>query len=155
LAELGHRRIAFMGGDLRFAYQLQALDGFRAGLRERGLEHDPRLVVKGRQLKSHLQSLGELPTAIFSIESVGDSVRQTLTELDVETPRQMSILACELAMSPTIVADLSRMELPMDDVGRQAVLLLHRIVAEPCPGSSAQKLFATLVDRGSTRRLEV
>lgn len=71
LAELGHRRIAFMGADDAVATTAQRLLGFRAAHRDLGTPLDERLVVfagpgeAGAALMD-LLNLQEPPTALFS-----------------------------------------------------------------------------------------
>src|SRR4029453_17750199 len=76
LAEKGHRRIAFVGGKFEFLYQRESFDGFRAGLREVGIEYDQRLVVR-KPLKQWLAELGAPPSAIVTSEprSTSDLLR--------------------------------------------------------------------------------
>ena len=47
LAELGHERIAFVNGDLRFNYALLRRDGYFRGLADAGIDPDPDLVLDG------------------------------------------------------------------------------------------------------------
>lgn len=47
LAELGHERIGFVNGDLRFNYAMLRRDGYFRGLADAGIDADPDLVLDG------------------------------------------------------------------------------------------------------------
>jgi DNA-binding LacI/PurR family transcriptional regulator len=160
LASLGHRRIAFVTGvGMHYPYQHEALAGFRAGLREHRLDEDERLI--GRDpfardlgpdaLRAWLNELGEPPTAIFCTEpSKMDLILRPLREAGIEVPRQMSLLSCEVASAQTSNSGLTRIEMPMAEVGRQGAMLLHKIVTEARVASCQIKLTPTLVEGWST-----
>ncbi len=44
LAALGHTRIGFIAGPLRYTYARLRLDGYRDGLAQTGLPYDPSIV---------------------------------------------------------------------------------------------------------------
>jgi len=154
LAELGHRRIGFLGGKLEFTYQLQSLDGFRAGLKEAGIEMDETLVIRRKSVKEWLHDLGGYrPTAIVCSEPAGGRIlRQMVSEFGFDVPRDMSLITFELAGEKATPPDLTRLELPLDEVGRHGAMLLQRVVREPRLASSDMKLAATFIDRGSMCR---
>jgi DNA-binding LacI/PurR family transcriptional regulator len=152
LAQLGHRRIGFLGGKLEFAYQTQSLDGYRAGLKASGIEPDDRLVIRRKTLKEWMLdfSKDERPTALVCGEPNAEPMlRQVMNELGLEVPRDMSLITSELGAQKRTL-ELTRLELPLDEVGRHGAILLQRVVQEPRLASSDMKLAATFVDRGST-----
>jgi len=159
LAKLGHRRIGYIGGSMRFVYQEQMLAGYRAGVREFRLDEDERLVVGVNYrtdptlngLKVWLRNLKQQPTALFSTEpGVSDRLLRALRELEIEVPRDLSLLACEVADSGAINSDLTRIEWPITELGRQGALLLHRCVVERPPARREIKLSPTLIEGHST-----
>ena len=159
LAKLGHSRIGFVGGSMQFVYQEQMLAGYRAGVREFRLDEDERLVVGVNYrtdptlngLKVWLRNLKQQPTALFSTEpGVSDRLLRALRELEIEVPRDLSLLACEVADSGAINSDLTRIEWPITELGRQGALLLHRCVVERPPARREIKLSPGLVERHST-----
>lgn len=73
LLGLGHRRIGFIGGRLDLLCAQQRLEGYRAALREKGIDVNPGLITTGdfsrevgRLCARQLLSLAEPPTAIFA-----------------------------------------------------------------------------------------
>jgi len=160
LASLGHRRIAFVTGvGMPFEYQRESLEGFRAGVREHQLDDDERLIAHDPfardlapdGLRAWLRELGEPPTAIFCTEpSKMDFILRPLREAGIEIPRQMSLLSCEVASAQTSSSGLTRIEMPMAEVGRQGAMLLHKIVTEARVASCQIKLTPTLVEGWST-----
>jgi LacI family transcriptional regulator len=136
LASLGHRRVAYFSGGKWFVYQEQSLAGFRAAQKELGLDDDKRLIgnfsMSTERRARWLKGLRPMPTAVFSPElGWATGLCQALDRLRVKVPRDMSVLACESVLHETKSQDLTRIELPMGEVGRQGVLLLNRIVSEP------------------------
>ena len=47
LIEMGHRRIAYIAGDTDHDDAVERLEGYREGMRQAGLQIDPKLIVKG------------------------------------------------------------------------------------------------------------
>jgi DNA-binding LacI/PurR family transcriptional regulator len=155
LTQLGHRRIGFMGGKLEYPYQIQSLEGFRAGMKESGIELDERLVLHRNSLKEWLAEMRDNPaTAILCAEPQGSGLmRNIVDELRRDVPKQLSLMSCELAGASPNAPGLTHMELPIDEVGRHGAMLLQRVVREPRLASSEMKLAATIVDRGTTCRV--
>jgi len=101
LASLGHRRIGFMGGTMHHAYQKQTLKGFRAAVRELGLDDHERLITDhsswgqpGR--KSTIEWLRNAgPTALFlpDFEWTAGTWR-FLKQFQIEVPKDISLLGC-------------------------------------------------------------
>ena len=165
LASLGHRRIGFIGGSMRFAYQQRTLEGFRAALKELGLEDDERLITNhsswyrpGEELV--IESSRELfiewlrdigPTALFvpEFDSAAKWCR-VLIQSKVEVPKEISLLACEPVSLAAKSQNFTRIELSMDEIGRQGAALLHRIVSKLSVESSEIKISPALIEGWST-----
>jgi DNA-binding LacI/PurR family transcriptional regulator len=157
LADLGHRRIGFGGGTQEFAYQREHLAGFRAGLRERGIELDDRLLFligRGGPKLWDIRTIDDPPTAIFLIEpQSGERLEKILGDMGLNVPQDLSVITCEISGSPAIVPNLTRIELPMQEVGRKGSALLRKFAAEPGVASSELKIAPIFVDCGSTHRI--
>src|ERR1051326_7041675 len=106
LATLGHRRIAFLGSNMRYVYERETLAGFRAAVRELGLDGDERLIANlslwpDSPVKRLIECLGNadpMPTAVFASEFDWASwVHVMLKEAEIEVPDQISVLGYETA----------------------------------------------------------
>lgn len=100
LIELGHRRIAVIGG-LPSLWSSQArVDGYRSAMLEAGLAVDERLVCHeefsvngGRRQAAALLSLAERPTAIVAAnDAQAFGVLQALRDLGLRAPEDLSVV---------------------------------------------------------------
>ncbi|MFJ9711660.1 LacI family DNA-binding transcriptional regulator [Streptomyces sp. NPDC101234] len=100
LADLGHRRIAMIGGPEDQLCCSARLDGYRSALRSAGLAADPELVVHadltredGLTAARTLLDLPERPTAIFAsndLQALG--VYQAAREVGLRIPADLSVV---------------------------------------------------------------
>ena len=148
LGALGHRRIGYLGGRFVFPYQQETLAGFRAAVRERGLDEDERLIVRS-SLGNWLADLDPRPTALFVAEPGPKDPRDLLADLGVAVPGDMNVLASELTADSGNTAS-TRLVAPMDDVGRQGALLLHKVATESGLSSSQLKVAPVFLPGSST-----
>jgi DNA-binding LacI/PurR family transcriptional regulator len=100
LIELGHRRIAVIGG-LPSLWSSQArVDGYRSAMLEAGLAVDERLVCHeefsvhgGRRQATRLLSLAERPTAVVAAnDAQAFGVLQALRDLGLRAPQDLSVV---------------------------------------------------------------
>jgi DNA-binding LacI/PurR family transcriptional regulator len=162
LASLGQRRIAYLGGTQKFAYQHLIRDGFRATVRELGLDDDERLFAdvtvwyddSGPEHRRAIQWLRDTtprPTAVFTIETGGAaSTHEVLRRAGVTVPADISIIGCETPGPLPRSQNLTRIEWPFAELGRHGAQLLHRLAAEPGVRSTEMKIAPTLVRGWST-----
>jgi DNA-binding LacI/PurR family transcriptional regulator len=159
LASLGHRRVAYMAGGMRFLFQRQILDGYRNARKENGLDEDERLfsdlsawkVTGVKTPIEWLQSLDPMPTAVFMPElGVALSLQPVLKQLPGEL-KAISVLTCGCAPPDGIGPQLTRIDLPMSEVGCQGALLLHRLASGARVESAEMKISPSLIEGGSTR----
>ncbi|KAB8291928.1 LacI family DNA-binding transcriptional regulator [Bifidobacterium avesanii] len=100
LIELGHRRIATITGPENAMCSAARLDGYRAALREAGIEADPQLVRHGRfqvedgeRLATELLSSPRRPTAIFAqSDFIAMGVYRAAKELGLTIPEDLSVV---------------------------------------------------------------
>jgi DNA-binding LacI/PurR family transcriptional regulator len=160
LAGLGHRRIARVGGEVRYPYQRDSLAGHRAAVVELGLDPDERLIVQSIEFddqdpnpgtKRLEQLLAEEPTAIV-VSEPGTTQRMLLMlrELGRKVPDDISVVGCEEQSSAHKMPAATRLELPYVDMGREAASLLRRLVIDPSKTPTEQKLGPKLVEGWST-----
>jgi len=161
LATLGHRRIAFVGGTMQYVYQQQMLAGFIAAARSLGIDH-PDLAspqpfwqtLDVDQVGSWLQGLNQRPTAIVTSEMrKADKLLKAFRELGIDVPREVSLVGCEASAMEILQSDLTRIDMPIDEMGRQGAMLLQKIVTQPAPVASSDiRLSPTLIESWSSSR---
>jgi DNA-binding LacI/PurR family transcriptional regulator len=167
LASLGHRRIGYFGHGAGLVYQAQRLQGFRAARKELGLDQDERLIAdplpasmsdyaqsdqNAEAMLEWLRNTAPMPTALFIPEFIGAAALcRIFKQAQVDVPGQISIIVGDYAASVAKGNNLTRIDLPMAEVGRQGALLLHRIVLGPRAGPREVKIFPTLIEGWSTQ----
>jgi DNA-binding LacI/PurR family transcriptional regulator len=160
LASRGHRRIAFLGNDMGFVYERETLAGFCAAVRELGLDVDERLIANislwtggaAKRLIDWLRNADPMPSAVFASEfEFAPWVQAMLNEAQIHVPQDISVLGYESASFAPKSQYLTRIELPMAEVGRQGALLLHRVATTPYVEFSELKMSPSLIEGGSTR----
>ncbi|WP_028652853.1 LacI family DNA-binding transcriptional regulator [Nocardioides halotolerans] len=163
LVELGHRRIAYVGGpgELDVTAPNAREAGYRGTLRSAGLAHDPSLEVDGGftlpggiDAGRRLLDRPDRPTAIFAAsDEMAIGVLRAARELGLRVPHDVSVVGIddhELAG----FFDLTTVAQPVVEQGRLAARLVLDALA---PGAAkggwhpAQVILpTTLLARGST-----
>jgi len=175
LLELGHRRIAFVGGPLDFIVTLDRLEGYKQALQEAGLAVDPRLVVTtdfsyeqayeaARRLLTDSSLAGApgkgaggvsgRPTAFVAIDDgVALGVLAAAKSLGLRVPEQVSVVGFnDSPVCPHVAPPLTSVFIPVFDMGFAAAQMLCDILAGK-RGSRAVSLATRLVVRQSTAPL--
>jgi len=158
LAELGHRRIAYISGPPLFRSSHERRAGFIAGLNEYGLELAPDLTVPGAYTyESGLARGRELlarpdpPTAIFAgNDEMASGVYGAAHERGVHIPQDLSIIGFDDAPIATRMwPAMTSVRLPVRDMGRAAA---EKLFAKPKEVTSAEsgEFTPTLIERQST-----
>jgi LacI family transcriptional regulator len=100
LVSLGHERIGYIGGDIRYSSNFDRWQGFLNAMQECGIPAEDRLVklgttwgVWGEKATSELLGLAEPPTAIYvASNAIMPGVLKTLRQHAVQLPEDMSLL---------------------------------------------------------------
>ncbi|MDZ4364270.1 LacI family DNA-binding transcriptional regulator [Brevundimonas sp.] len=129
LAELGHRRVAFISGPDSFRSSHERGQGFREGLAEHGLRLDDAYVRKGAytfesgaEAAAELLALPEPPTAIFAgNDEMAIGVMKAARDRGLDVPGDLSIVGFDdLPMASRVWPNLTTVRLPIRDMGRMA-----------------------------------
>lgn len=129
LAQLGHRRIAFISGPDTFRSSHERGAGFERGLAEHGLKLDPAYMRRGAytfesgvEQATELLSLPQPPTAIFAgNDEMAIGVMQAARNLGLDVPGDLSIVGFDdLPMASRVWPNLTTVRLPIRDMGRMA-----------------------------------
>src|SRR6185437_7808618 len=129
LAELGHRRIAYLSGPPLFRSSHERRAGFIAGLAEYGLELAPDLAVLGAYTYEsglargrELLARSDRPTAIFAgNDEMATGVYSAAHELGIRIPEDLSVIGFDDAPIATrIWPAMTSVRLPVREMGRTA-----------------------------------
>ena len=158
LAELGHRRIAYISGPPLFRSSHERREGFVGGLAEYGLELAPELTVLGAYtyesgLARGRELLGrpDRPTAIFAgNDEMASGVYGAAHELGIRIPEDISIIGFDDApIASRMWPAMTSVRLPVRDMGRAAAEKLF-VKPKDAANAPAAEFTPTLIERQST-----
>ncbi|NHI15791.1 LacI family DNA-binding transcriptional regulator [Microbacterium excoecariae] len=157
LAELGHRRIAFVGGSPTHAGLRSRLAGYRSVLEEAGIPFDPELVSERGMMSAGvaaeaMRALPDPPTAFFAgSDPSGLDLVRTLTRAGLSVPGDVSVVSFDdtYATLPA-PALLTTVHTPVAEIGRVALGTLMGIRDGRPPVSHHVSLATHLVVRETT-----
>jgi DNA-binding LacI/PurR family transcriptional regulator len=165
LVELGHRRIAFVGGPEKLTSSRDRLEGYRRSLREHGLGDEPGLVREGDYTESggyegarSLLSERRRPTAIFAAnDRMAIGALAAASDLELEVPADVSVVGFDdIALARYVRPTLTTLSIPAYDLGATAMRLLLELQERKRNGGAARskrravRLPVQLVIRDST-----
>lgn len=152
----GHRKIAYLGGVLPPEPSQDREQGYRLAHQRLGLPLDPRHVLyiaADEELTAErLRLFLEMGVTALVTEHQAFVVRlmEVAQELGLRIPRDLSLGLLNTKPPASIALDLTRFEIPMQEMGAQAVRLLTHMLANPDePGPHRVTLPCTFVP-GST-----
>ena len=159
LVELGHRRIAVIGGPEEYLCSRARIDGYRAALERAGIGWDPELVRHGTfrhqggydQARALLE-LPDPPTAIFAgSDEQAFGVMEAARQSGLSVPADLSVVGFDdLPMARWSSPPLTTVRQPLADMGRMAGRMLHDLINGGQLGSQRMELATHLVPRAST-----
>lgn len=158
LVQLGHRRIAFIGGPRSRRSRLERFKGYRQVLEEKNIPLDDSLVFEGEgTLASGIKAAGQMlaasrpPTAFFCFNDLtAMGVIRGLQQAGAEVPRDYSVVGFDdLEMASYYCPPLTTVHQPTYRLGQGAINMLLKLIQ----GESSlqpEQLPAELVVREST-----
>ena len=160
LAELGHRRVAFVTGAEQLASAHQRRRAYDDAVPVLGLAREPGLVIpgdytlaSGRRAGEQLLKLKHRPTAVFASNDLSAfGLMAVLQERGLKIPDDVSVVGFDdLPAARQIHPALTTVRQPIEDLGRAAVHTLLALIAG-LPAAATQVILPTeLVVRQSTR----
>ncbi len=160
LLELGHRRVAVIGGPEKVLCSRARVDGYRAALETAGLPVDPALVrhgdfhvESGYQHAVELLRLEDRPTAVFAgsdLQALG--VYEAARQAGLRIPDDLSVVGFDdLPVARWVGPPLTTVRQPLQEMavaGARLVLDLSSLTPQSRP--TRMELATTLVVRQST-----
>ena len=140
MLNLGHQRIAFIGGDLNLVVTIERLLGYEKALREAGISlrddyiiHEEFLREGGREAVNELMNLKEPPTALIVVDDLmALGVLNTLDEMKIRVPEDISIISFNnVLMTEMSKPPLTSVDINIFDLGYQAAKSLIQKIENP------------------------
>jgi LacI family transcriptional regulator len=135
LLELGHRRIAVIGGPRGWVATEERMRGYHAALAGASVLPDPVLaqysdfrIEGGREAAARLLGLPDPPTAIFAFnDSMAVGALQAASARGLRVPADVSVVGFDDTIEAAVtVPALTTVRQPLAELGRTAVSLLLR-----------------------------
>lgn len=159
LAELGHKRIAFVSGAEQLESAQQRHRAYDDSVSVLGLVRDPALVLPGdytleggRAAAEQLLKLKKPPTAVFASNDLSAfGLMAVLQERGLKIPEDMSVVGFDdLPTASQIHPALTTVRQPIEELGRAAVNTLLALIAGLPAATARATLPTALVVRQST-----
>jgi LacI family transcriptional regulator len=159
LLELGHQRIAYLGGPAGSPCDVAREAGYLAALRERTIPADPGLITHGPFTFDHglgagLEMLGrwDRPTAVFAgCDLIAVGVLEASRRLGLAVPDQVSVVGFDdTGLAASSAPPLTTVHQPIIEMGEAAVTTLFRLAASGAFPVHRVELATHLVVRAST-----
>lgn len=159
LAELGHKRVAFVAGAEKLASSNDRLRAYEEAVAVHGLVRDKSLVVRGdynievgRTAARQLLRLKNRPTAIFAANDLSAfGVMAVLQQQGLRIPEDISVVGFDdVPAASHVHPGLTTIRQPLEEIGRAAVAHLLSQIAGLAPATEKVTLPTELVVRGST-----
>jgi DNA-binding LacI/PurR family transcriptional regulator len=159
LIELGHKRIAVIGGKPDLLSSRARMDGYHAAMGTAGFPIDPRLVrwgdfhVEGGYKNAEaLLALDEPPSAIFAgsdLQAIG--VIEAARECGLRVPDDLSIVGFDdLPISTWTSPPLTTVRQPLTEMAMMGVELIIALAGNEPVASSRLEVATSLIVREST-----
>jgi LacI family transcriptional regulator len=174
LIELGHRRIAFIGGDPELyprtfgrprSVEEERLDAYRETLAQAGIEEDPTLIrlvpyyvlglhgenASGYQAMQALLALDAPPTAVFiGCDVLAIGAFQAIYQARLRIPDDISAVGFDDSVATNLAPLLTTVAQPMAELGRRAFEFALGAIEDPDVAPQSITLTPTLIVRDST-----
>ncbi|NGN67794.1 LacI family transcriptional regulator [Streptomyces sp. A7024] len=159
LLELGHHRIAALGGPPHTWSARARVDGYRAALLQAGVPVDEKLVHSaafspeaGRAYALHLLDLPEPPTAIAAgNDAQAFGVLQALAERGLRAPYDMSVTGFDdVSVAAWAAPALTTVRQPLEAMAATAFRMLRLVTTGSAAPPEQVELATTLIVREST-----
>ena len=164
LLALGHRRIAYVGGnpaeDVHLATAVKRLAGVQAAMDRAGVELDPALMLYGDwtvqggvQIGHALLDLPRPPTAVLAAsDEMAIGILHAARSRRVQVPGDLSVMGID-DHDMSFTHELSTVRQQVSEQGRAAAMLLLDAITGAAPNARRELSLPTeLVVRGSTGR---
>ncbi len=140
LIALGHRRIGALGGPGKYSSLRDRMRGHQIAMLEQGVALDPALSplpISGNPRKGYVQmqqllALAQRPTAVFAVsDRAAFGAMEAIKDAGLRIPEDISIVGIDdVRDSAYSSPPLTTYRVPKYDLGKTAVSILHRLLAQ-------------------------
>ena len=165
LIRLGHKRIAFIGGDIEHPSIRDRLTGYKQALTLAGIQISKELIDTSEEYPARINGYNAAKklflananniTAIFACnDSMALGVIQYLNEINLRVPQDVSVIGFDDIL-PESVNDiqLSTISVPKMEMGTEAMKLISTLIDDRKVHSKKVIMPVELIERQSTKRL--
>jgi DNA-binding LacI/PurR family transcriptional regulator len=158
LISLGHKNIAFIGGDENFRNTQLRLSGFLTACGNADIEVPLEYIIQkkyteqsGYEAASRIMTLKKTPTAAFCCsDTLAIGFQQYLKEKGMKLPDEFAITGYgDTPMARYVNPMLTTIRMPAEEMGQQAVTALLNLIQNPLVTSVQIMMKAELVIRES------
>ncbi|AOZ92912.1 LacI family DNA-binding transcriptional regulator [Paenibacillus crassostreae] len=164
LIGLGHRRIAFLGGDLgdvtagysRYQGYLDALHKSGIPLNHDFIKFGNYKLESGRVMMQEILEQGECPTVVFAAsDDMAVGAMNCILDYGLSVPEDISVMGFDDSLIAKAVRPmLTTMQQPVRELGRISLEYLHTLIEDPDqPDCRDIYLPHRIMERASCRRL--
>ncbi len=162
LIELGHKRVAFIGGELEFSSNSRdRYEGYQLALKKAGLKENPQWVRNGVfSLEHGVQSMyyflalpaSQRPTAIFcATDMIAFGVMSVAQKSGIRIPEDLSVVGFDDYEKASLShPPLTTVHQPFFEIGQRGVELLETMIKEKTPKPMHLLIKPELIVRQST-----
>lgn len=163
LITLGHKHIAFVGGDLHFVVSNDRLNGYKAALTEAAISfnqdyyiHNQLMQKQGKKAIQMLMACDEPPTAIVAHDDlIAYEMISYLEDLGFQVPRDISIISFNNhSLSQHLKPPLSSVDISIVQLGFEATNCLLEKIHHPETPNKHLIIPTQLIERKSCQRNE-
>jgi DNA-binding LacI/PurR family transcriptional regulator len=154
LIQLGHRRVAYIGGPPHHSDDVERLAGYRESLAGARIPFDPGLVFQGtgrldggEHALPGLIAFDERPTAVFCYNDMtAIGLLRAARETGVSVPLDLAVVGFDdISLSSYVQPPLTTVAQPTASMGRQALEMVLALIAN---GGAGASLVSNIVVQG-------
>ncbi|AEE96949.1 LacI family DNA-binding transcriptional regulator [Mahella australiensis] len=160
----GHKRIAYIGGDVMLKIPNQRLEGYYKALGDYGMERDEKLVRIGtyhvesgyNDACALLDSGCQFTAVVCGNDLIALGVARAIKEHDLRIPDDISIIGYDnIYLSTLMDPPLTTIKQPIYDMGDHAVDVIIRLINGEQINEKIHYFIPELVERQSVRQLMI
>jgi LacI family transcriptional regulator len=136
LINLGHKKIVFMAGSLKFQLDKERLKGYKKALKEANIAFDKNLIAQGafnfnktaRAIDKMISKKTGFTALVASDDVMALACINRLNEAGYKVPADVSVIGFNDMLLLPVAQTLSSMALPLVEMGRKAAAMLLAVI---------------------------
>jgi len=159
LTNLGHKRIAYIGGSFEFVFNQERFEGYLSALRDHNLEYGKELTMEsistqesGYEAMRKILKSSSIPTAVFAandLDAIG--AMKAIKKKGLKIPEDISLVGFDdIQLASYTEPSLTTIRQPIFKMGTTAISLLVQLIEGKEKEPLKVELPTQLVIRGSS-----